>query len=120
MPTARSHPSSWPGWALGDGGYKSPSLRAELAPAGLKLIAPPPRTKAGAVRWPARLVQMRRRIETVLSQLAERYHAKRVQARDEWHLASRWLRKLASHTVAVLLCQRAGFAALAFAQLLLA
>ena len=106
------------GWALGDGGYWSPSLRAELAPAGLKLIAPPPRTKAGAVRWPARLVQMRRRIETVLSQLAERYHAKRVRARDEWHLASRWLRKLASHTVAVLLCQRAGFAALAFAQLL--
>ena len=54
----------------------------------------------------------------MLSQLAERYHAKRIRARDEWHLASRWLRKLASHTMAVLLCQRAGFAALAFAQLL--
>ena len=54
----------------------------------------------------------------MLSQLVERYHAKRVRARDEWHLIARWLRKLASHTVAVLLCQRAGFAALAFAQLL--
>jgi hypothetical protein len=108
------------GWALGDGGYWSPSLRAELAPAGLKLIAPPPRTKAGAgpVRWPAKLVQTRRRIETVLSQLAERCHAKRVRARDEWHLAARWLRKLASHTMAVLLCQRAGFAALAFGNIL--
>jgi hypothetical protein len=60
---------------------------------------------------------MRRWIETVLSQLVERYHAKRVQARDEWHLINRWLRKLASHPVAVLPCQCAGFAALAFAQL---
>ncbi len=105
------------GWALGDGGYWSPSLRAELAPAGLNLIAPP-RTKPGAVRWPAWLVQKRRRIETVLSQLVERYHAKRVRARDEWHLIARWLRKLASHTVAVLLCQRAGVAALAFRHIL--
>jgi Transposase DDE domain len=105
------------GWALGDGGYWSPSLRAELAPAGLNLIAPP-RTKPGAVRWPAWLVQMRRRIETVLSQLVERYHAKRVRARDEWHLIARWLRKLASHTVAVLPCQRAGVAALAFRHIL--
>ena len=104
------------GWALGDGGYWSPSLRAELAPAGLNLIAP--RTKPGAVRWPAWLVQMRRRIETVLSQLVERHHAKRVRARDEWHLIARWLRKLASHTVAVLLCQRAGVAALAFRHIL--
>ena len=105
------------GWALGDGGYWSPSLRAELAPAGLNLITPP-RTKPGAVRWPAWLVQMRRRIETVLSQLVERYHAKRVRARDEWHLIARWLRKFASHTVAVLLCQRAGVAALAFRHIL--
>jgi Transposase DDE domain len=106
------------GWALGDGGYWSPSLRAELAPGGLNLIAPPPRMMAGAVGWPARLVQMRRRIETVLSQLAERYHAKQVRARDEWHLIARWLRKLASHTMAVLFCQRAGFAALAFSHIL--
>jgi hypothetical protein len=106
------------GWALGDGGYSSPSLRAELAPAGFELIAPPPRTKAGAARWPAWLVQMRRRIETVLSQLAERFHAKQVRARDEWHLIARWLRKLASHTMAVLLCQRSGYAPLAFAQIL--
>ena len=74
------------GWALGDKGYWSPALRAELAPGGLDLIAPPRGKNAGAKRWPARLVQTRRRIETVLSQLAERYHAKRVRARDEWHL----------------------------------
>jgi hypothetical protein len=33
-------------------------------------------------------------------------------------LASRWLRKLASHTMAVLLCQRAGFTSLAFGHIL--
>jgi hypothetical protein len=106
------------GWALGDKGYWSPTLHTELAPAGLDLIAPPPRMKAGAGRWPSWLVQMRRRIETVLSQLTERYHAKRVRPRDEWHLMARWLRKLVSHTMAVLLCQRAGLAPLAFAWLL--
>jgi hypothetical protein len=106
------------GWTLGDKGYWSPALRAELAPGGLDLIAPPRGKSAGAKRWPAWLVQARRRIETVLGQLAERYHAKRVRARDEWHLLARWLRKLVSHTLAVLLCQRAGLAPLAFAQLL--
>ncbi len=106
------------GWALGDKGYWSPSLRAELAPAGLDLIAPPRGKSPGANRWPARLVQARRRIETVLGQLAERFHAKRVRARDEWHLTARWLRKLASHTLAVLLCQQAGLAPLAFELLL--
>ena len=106
------------GWALGDKGYWSPALRAELAPAGLDLIAPRRGKGSGTSRWPAWLVQTRRRIETVLSQLTERFHAKRTRARDEWHLMARWLRKLASHTLAVLLCQRAGLAPLAFAQLL--
>jgi Transposase DDE domain len=106
------------GWALGDKGYWSPALRAELAPGGLDLIAPPRGKNPGAKRWPAWLVQARRRIETVLGQLTERFHAKRVRARDEWHLMARWLRKLASHTLAVLLCQRAGLTALSFEQLL--
>jgi Transposase DDE domain len=95
------------GWALGDEGYWSPTLRAELAPGGLDLIAPPRGKNAGATRWPAWLVQTRRRIETVLGQLAERCNAKRVRARDEWHLVARCLRKLASHTMAVLLRRRA-------------
>jgi Transposase DDE domain len=106
------------GRALGDKGYWSPSLRAELAPAGLDLIAPPRGRRPQASRWPAWLVQTRRRIETVLSQLTERYRAKRTRARDEWHLTARWLRKLLSHTIAVLLCQQAGLAPLAFEQLL--
>ena len=37
------------GWALGDGGYWSPVLRAELAADGLDLIAPPRGTEASVV-----------------------------------------------------------------------
>lgn len=35
-----------------------------------------------------------------------------------WHLWSRWLRKILSHTMAILLCQRAGLSPLQFARLL--
>ncbi len=49
------------------------------------------------------LSQLRYRIDTVFSQLTERYSIKRVRARDTWHLASRLLRKVLSHTVAFLL-----------------
>ncbi len=38
-------------------------------------------------------------------QLVERYRAKKVWAQDRWHLTSRWLRKVLSHTMTVLLCQ---------------
>ena len=104
------------GWALGDSGYGAATLQTELAAAGLHLIAP--RRGKPVPRWPGWLVRTRRRIETVLSQLTERYHAKQVRARDLWHLIARWLRKLASHTLAVLLCQQAGLTPLACARLL--
>jgi DDE family transposase len=105
------------GWALGDSAYWSPALRADLAADGLALLARPRGAAAKTPAWPRWLVQKRRRIETVFSQLTERYHAKQTWARDAWHLTSRWLRKLVSHTMAVLLCQREGLSPLAFAQL---
>lgn len=95
---------------VGDTNYWSPILKEDLAGYDVALIAPK-RTPKKRERhpWPMWLTAIRRRIETVISQLAERYGAKRVRARDLWHLASRWFRKILSHTVAVLLCQRAGF-----------
>ena len=69
-----------------------------------------------ALSW---LVQeKRRRIETVISQITERYRAKRVWARDRWHLTSRFLRKVLSHTIAVYFCQQVGLSPLRFAELL--
>jgi hypothetical protein len=59
-----------------------------------------------------------RRIKTVIGQLVERYHAKRVGARDAWYLWSRWQCKLLSPTLAVHLCQQHGLGLLRFADLL--
>jgi hypothetical protein len=82
------------------------------------LLAPSRSVKAPGPRLPHRLIQARRRIETVIGQLVERYHAKRVWARDAWHLWSRWQRKLLSHTLAVYLCQQTGLGSLRFADLI--
>jgi hypothetical protein len=53
-----------------------------------------------------------------IGQLVGRYDAKKMWARDRWHLTSRWLRKVLSHTMAVHLCQRAGLSPLRFSDLL--
>lgn len=98
------------GWALGDRNYWSPELMERLSEAGLELLAPPKkRSMATKGRWSRWLTQKRRRIETVIGQLVERYHAKRTWARDAWHLLSRIFRKVLSHTVAAFLnFQRGG------------
>ena len=54
----------------------------------------------------------------MIGHLVERYHAKRVWARDAWHLWSRWQRKLLSHTLAVYLCQQTGLGSPRLADLL--
>jgi hypothetical protein len=105
------------GWALGDRAYWSERLRLELLRDGVALTAPFQTRKYERAPWPRWLVAKRRRIETVLAQLVERYRSKRTWARDLWHLCSRWLRKVLSHTTAVLLCQRHGLGSLAFSQL---
>jgi hypothetical protein len=106
------------GLALGDRAYWSPVRAERLREQGVWLLAPPSRSAKGQLpslpRW---VTPTRRRIETVIGQLVERYHAKRVWARDPWHLWSRWQRKLLSHTLAVHLCQQHGLGSLRFADL---
>jgi hypothetical protein len=106
------------GWMLGDRNYWSPALREGLAEQHLALLAPYKSAHREKRPWPRWLIQMRRRVETVIGQLVDRYHAKQVWARDLWHLSARWLRKLLSHTFAFLLCQRADLSSpLRFAEL---
>jgi hypothetical protein len=107
-------------FVVGDTNYWSPVLREALKGYGVSLLAP----KKSSIKrerhpWPAWLTNTRRRIETVISQLVERYRTKRVRARDLWHLTSRFLRKILSHTVCVHLCQQAGLSSsLRFSELL--
>jgi hypothetical protein len=96
------------GWALGDRNYWSPQLTERLGERGLDLLAPYKSKKGEKEPWPRWLTQKRRRIETVISQLVERYRAKKVRARDRWHLTSRWLRKILSHTMSFYFCQAGG------------
>ena len=108
------------GWVLGDTNYWSPTLSDDMAGHGAALLAP---RKTSVKRthhpWPHWLTQARRRIETVIGQLTERFRAKRVWARTPHHLCSRWLRMILCHTFAVLLCQQAGLdSPLQFASLL--
>jgi len=106
------------GWLLGDRNYWSPSLREQLAQQTLTLLTPYKAAQHEHQPWPRWLTHMRRRVETVIGQLVERYHAKKVWARDVWHLSSRWLRKILSHTFAFLLCQQSGLSSsLRFAEL---
>jgi len=106
------------GWALGDCAYWSPTVRGELAASGMALEAPRRQAPPDAPKWPRWLVNMRRRIETVLAQLAERYQIKRVWARDLRHLVARCTRKLLSHTLAVVLCRDHDLSLLTFDRLL--
>jgi Transposase DDE domain len=105
------------GWALGDRNYWSPALSEKLFRQGLRLLAPYRSAQREKRRWPLWLVQKRRRIETVIGQLVERFHAKRVWARDRWHFFSRWLRKVLAHTLFVQLCQQQELLPLRFAEL---
>jgi hypothetical protein len=107
------------GQVIGDRNYWAPKLTAALEPAGIKLLAPfKKRATDPDPAGSTRLTRVRWRIETVAAQLVERFHLKRLWARDAWHLTSRVLRKVLSHTIAVGLCLEHGHPPLAFAHLL--
>lgn len=107
------------GQVIGDRNYWAPKLTAELAPAGIALLAPfKKRATDPDPAGSTRLTRLRWRIETVAAQFVERFHLKRLWARDAWHLTSRVLRKVLSHTLAVGLCLERGYPPLQFARLL--
>jgi hypothetical protein len=107
------------GILIGDRNYHSPKATQELASMGVELLAPYSSKKRDPT--PSRsalLSRFRYRIDTVFSQLTERYSIKRVWARDLWHLSSRLVRKVLSHTVALLLNHQVGNPPLQLSKLL--
>ena len=109
------------GVAVGDRNYHSPETKEELARSmGVELLAPYRSKKRDpAPERSARLSRLRYRIDTVFSQLTGRYSIKRVWAKDLWHLGSRLLRKVLSHTLAFLLNHQQGNRPLQLSRLLL-
>jgi hypothetical protein len=107
------------GICLGDRAYWSPDLHAQLRGRGVEMLVP--FKKASRDLNPERsrrISSIRYRIETVFSQLCERFSAKRVRARDVWHLASRLLRKVLAHTVGIILNRAQGNEPLRLVELL--
>ncbi|GAB4184740.1 MAG: hypothetical protein Tsb0015_01150 [Simkaniaceae bacterium] len=91
------------GLLLGDKGFMRPELQEDLVRNGLYLQTTlrdnmqEDRPKK-FLRW---MKGTRRLIETVIGQLSERFHIEKIRARDLWHAASRFWRKLLAHTVCV-------------------
>ena len=89
------------GLLIGDKGYISQSLQAELKQANVDLQTPL-RSNMQETRPKAvvrQLQTVRRLIETVNAQLSERFQFERIRARDLWHLTSRVNRKVLAHTL---------------------
>jgi hypothetical protein len=108
------------GLIVGDRNYHSPKTSEELVRMGVELLAPYSSKKLDPnPKRSAFLSRLRYRIDTVFSQLVGRYSVKRVWARDLWHLASRLLRKVLSHTVAFLLNHWSGNQPLQLSKLLI-
>lgn len=104
------------GLLIGDKGYIRPSLKQELEQQGMDLQTPlrknmqDLRPKA----FVSQLMSSRRLVETVIGQLTERFHIEKVRARDTWHLANRFIRKLFAHTMGCFLGKLMGNPTLLF------
>jgi hypothetical protein len=104
------------GLVIGDKGYISAFLQAELATTGIDLQTPlranmtDPRPP-----WVVRqLMSTRRLVETVIGQLTEQFHFEKVRARDVWHLTSRIARKVLAHTLGIFMNRQIGRSDLQF------
>ena len=107
------------GLLIGDKGYIRPSLKQELEQQGIDLQTPL-RKNMQDIRSKAfvsLLMSSRRLVETVIGQLAERFHIEKVRARDTWHLANRFIRKLLAHTMGCFLRRLMGNPILLFESL---
>lgn len=110
------------GLLLGDKGFIRPMLNEILADQELFLQTPlrenmKEKRPRSFLQW---MLGTRRLVETVIGQLAERFHIEKVRARDLWHQASRFWRKILAHTLCVKINLSLGNEPLQFEKLLIA
>ena len=98
------------GILLGDKGYIRPQFKAECEAMGIDRQTPGRRNMTERrPKWWLRLRRrLRKRIETVISQLEHPFGLARRRARDAWHLTHRVTRALLAHTVGVAFSLRLG------------
>jgi hypothetical protein len=91
------------GVLLGDKGYIRPQFKADGEAVGIDLQTP---VRKNLIEprppWGLKLLRrVRKRVETVISQLEPRFGLAKTRARDAWHLTNPVTRKLLAHTVGV-------------------
>lgn len=98
------------GALLGDKGFIRPILTEDLSKMDIELHTPLRKNMADSrpQSLVALIVSVRRRVETVIGQLAERFSAERIGARKLWQLVTRIYRKVAAHTLCALINQSLG------------
>lgn len=91
------------GLLIGDKGYIRPQFKADCEALGIDLQTPVRKNMAESrPRWFLRLLQrVRKRVETVISQLEQRFGLATLRARDPWHLTNQVARKILAHTLAI-------------------
>lgn len=96
------------GVVIGDKGFIGKELKEVLLKRGVDLETPLKKNMKDErpPEFLSLIKKLRRRIETVISQLTGRFHIEKVWAHDLWHAVSRISRKLLAHTVAVFLNKR--------------
>ncbi|QRQ83055.1 IS982 family transposase [Paralysiella testudinis] len=85
------------GLLIGDKGYIRPDLKEELASRDIDLQTPLRKNMADvrSKEWVQWLCKKRRKVETVISQLTERFKINAVKVKDLWHLSHRVICQLA-------------------------
>ena len=104
-----------------DKGYLRPELTRHLESQGIDLQTPFRKNMKDSRPKDAMrtLMKARRKIETVISQLTDRFHIQKVRAKNLWHLTHRITRKILSHTVCIVLNKKLGHSPIQFENLIL-
>ena len=108
------------GLLLGDKGYSGENYHWEMIGEKIQVSVPPKKNQKDEETPLFRryLNKTRRRVETVIGQLTERFSISKIWARDTWHLTNRIARKILSHTIAMLLLRENGDNSMAIDEIL--
>ncbi len=102
------------GKLLGDKGLIRPELSAHLLQRGIKLEHPlrANMEECRSEKYLKSMKDKRRLVETVIGQLTERFNIEKMRARNEVRAGIRFMRKILSHTIGMLINKKLGRALL--------
>lgn len=95
-----------PGTVIADKGLISAELTEELAEHSLELITPPKNNMKAKMSkyFTEQIMNVRRKVETVIGQLVTRFKIQSIKVKDMWHLYVKLHRKILAHTFAFIVC----------------